>query len=234
MMNGTVALHLAVHCSGVGPGDEVLVLAVTFVSTANAVAYTGATPVFVDVEPDTWNLSPAGVGALISPRTKAIIPVHLFGHPAAMPELLDLAERYRLVVIEDAAEAHFAKIGARHVGTFGSAGVFSFYGNKILTTGEGGMITTNDEGFAGRLRHLRNNAHTPSSRYWHDAVGFNYRMTSMQAALGLSQLRKLDEIVARKGRRWPTGIVRHSGSFAGSPYQSNAMGSPTSIGCSRF
>jgi perosamine synthetase len=142
--NGTTALHLALHALGIGPGDEVIVPALTFVASANAVTYTGARPVFADVDPVTWCIDPADVARLISPRTRAIIPVHLYGHPAAMDEINRLADLYSLTVIEDAAEAHGAIIGGRKVGGWGRIAAFSFYANKTITTGEGGMLTTDD------------------------------------------------------------------------------------------
>lgn len=196
--NGTAALHLALHALGVGPGDEVIIPSMTFIATANAVSYTGATVIFADIQKDTWTLCPSHASSLITPRTKAIIPVHLYGQPARMSEITLLAEKHGLLVIEDAAEAHFAKIGDRCVGNFGSAACFSFYGNKIITTGEGGMVTTNNAQLAKRLRHLRNYAHSADRRYWHDEIGFNYRMSGIQAALGCSQIKKVDLILERK------------------------------------
>lgn len=195
--NGTAALHLALASLGIGPGDEVIVPSLTYVATANAVAYTGASPVFADCDSVTWNIRPDSVERCLSNRTRVIIPVHLYGYPADMEAILTIARRHGLYVVEDAAEAHGATIGPRRVGSFGHIGCFSFYGNKILTTGEGGMCVTDDAGLAARMRHLRNQAST-SRRYWHDKIGFNYHMTDVQAALGLAQFEKLDSILERK------------------------------------
>ncbi|MBX2996994.1 MAG: DegT/DnrJ/EryC1/StrS family aminotransferase [Caldilineaceae bacterium] len=202
--NGTTALHLALHALGIGPGDEVIVPALTFVATANAVTYTGAHPIFADVDPATWCIDPADVEELISPRTRAIIPVHLYGHPAAMEAINRLADRYGLTVIEDAAEAHGAAIHGRRVGGWGRIAAFSFYANKTITTGEGGMLTTDDPDLAARCRLLRDHAMPPQRRYWHDEVGFNYRMTNLQAAVGVAQMERIEEFIARKRRiaRW--------------------------------
>lgn len=197
-MNGTVALHLALHALGIGPGDEVLVPTLTFIASANAIVYTGATPVFVDSEYETWNLAPADVEQKITSRTKAIMPVHLFGHPAKMDEIMDIANRHDLLVIEDAAEAHGAEVHGKRVGSRGHAACFSFFGNKIMTTGEGGMICTSDSQLAARMRILRDHAMTKEKRYWHDEVGFNYRMTNLQAAVGLAQVERADWLLARK------------------------------------
>jgi perosamine synthetase len=196
--NGTVALHLALHSLGIGTGDEVIVPALTFVATANAVRYTGATPVFADVDPITWTINPESVQQLISPRTKAILPVHLYGHPAPMAQLLALAECNSLKIIEDCAEAHGAKIGDQRVGSFGQINAFSFMANKIITTGEGGMLTTNDTQLAKYCRHLRDHAMYPERRYWHSEIGFNYRMINLQAAVGVAQMQRMDAILVRK------------------------------------
>ncbi|KMY69275.1 aminotransferase DegT [Desulfocarbo indianensis] len=201
-MNGTCALHLALAVLGLGPGDEVLVPSLTFVATANAVSYTGAKPVFVDSEAATWNLDPARLEAAITPRSKAAIVVHLYGHPADMAAIMAIARRHDLTVIEDAAEAHGAEAlldGAwRRVGSMGRMGCFSFYGNKILTTGEGGMLVTDDAELAQRAFWLRDHAMDKSRPYWHPEIGFNYRMTNLQAALGLGQLERVEEILAGK------------------------------------
>ena len=194
--NGTVALHLALAVLDIGPGDEVIVPSLTFVATANAVRYTGATPVFVDSEPRTWNLDPDAVEAAITPRTRAIIPVHIYGHPADMDRIMEIARRHNLWVIEDAAEAHGAEYRGRRVGSVGHIGCFSFYGNKIITTGEGGMLVTNDAALARRAQFLRDHAMDPERRYWHLEVGFNYRLTNIQAALGVAQLERIDHLIA--------------------------------------
>ena len=196
--NGTTGLHLALVTAGIGPGDEVIVPDLTFVATANAVAYTGARPVIVDIQPDTLCICPAAVRRAITPRTKMILPVHLYGHPADMDELNAIAKEHRLLVIEDAAEAHGAEYKGHRVGGLGFAGVFSFYGNKIITTGEGGMITTNDADFYHQAMFLRDQAMSKKKRYWHDMMGFNYRMTNMQAALGLAQMQSIDDMLRRR------------------------------------
>jgi len=190
--NGTTALHLALLALGVGAGDEVIVPSLTYVATANAVVYCGGKPVFVDGEPDTWNLDPARIEGLITPRTKGIIVVHLFGHPVDMDAIQAIARRRGLFVLEDAAEAHGAEHGGRRVGSIGEMGTFSFFGNKIITTGEGGMITTNDRALADECRRLRNHGMDPKRKYWFETVGFNYRLTNVAAALGLAQLEKID------------------------------------------
>lgn len=196
--NGTTALHLAVHALGIGPGDEVIVPALTFIASPNSVVYTGARPVFADVDPVTWTIDAEDVARLITPRTKAIMPVDLYGHMAPMVELNELAAQHNLLIIEDAAEAHGAAIGTRRAGAWGTVGTFSFYANKIITTGEGGMITTDDGELAARCRMLRDHGMPPDRRYWHDEIGFNYRMTNMQAAVGVGQLEQIDTFIARK------------------------------------
>ncbi len=198
--NGTTALHLALATLGIGPGDEVLVPDLTFVATANAVRYTGATPVLVDVDPATWGMDPDQARRKLTPRAKAILPVHLYGHPVDMDPLLDLARRYGLWVVEDAAEAHGARYKGRRVGGLGHLGCFSFYGNKIVTTGEGGMVVTDDPALAEQLAFLRDHAMDGKRRYYHPTVGFNYRMTNIQAAIGCAQLETIDEILDRRRR----------------------------------
>ena len=198
MSNGTTGLHLALAALGLGPGDEVIVPDLTFVATANAVAYTGAKPVLADVEADTLCLDVASVRSLITPRTRAIIPVHLYGHPADMDALTEIADAHGLAIIEDAAEAHGAEYRGRRVGGFGRCGVFSFYGNKIITTGEGGMLTTNDREFYQRAKRLRDHAMSPQRRYFHEERGFNYRITNLQAALGVAQLERIEDFLDRR------------------------------------
>jgi len=190
--NGTSALHLALQGLGVAPGDEVIVPTLTYIATANAVRYCGATPVFVDSEPRTMNIDPAQIEARITPRTRGIIPVHLYGHPADMRPILDLAMRQGLFVVEDAAESHGALYRGTKTGALGTAATFSFFGNKIITTGEGGMVTTSDCELAGRMRLLRGQGMDPQRRYWFPIVGNNFRMTNIEAALGLGQLEKID------------------------------------------
>lgn len=198
--NGTTALHLAAAAVGIGPGDEVLISTLTNMATFFAVLYQGATPVPVDVEKDTWNLDPSQLERLVTPRTKAVIVVHLYGHPANMDPILEFARRHHLYVIEDAAQAHGALYKGRKVGSVGDIGCFSFYANKILTTGEGGMVTTNDSAIAERARSLGGLAYGRRQRFMHTDVGFNYRMTNLQAALGCAQLERIEEIVENKRR----------------------------------
>lgn len=196
--NGTAALHLALLVLGIGPGDEVIVPSLTFIATANAVTYTGAKPVFVDSEPGTWNIDPGLIAQAITPRTKAIIPVHLYGHPADMDPILEIARVYKLAVIEDAAEAHGAEYKGKKVGSIGDIGIFSFYGNKIITTGEGGMLVTDSFKIAQQVKLLRDHGMSPSKRYWHPVLGYNYRLTNIQAAIGVAQVERIGEIVQAK------------------------------------
>jgi perosamine synthetase len=197
--SGTTALHLAVTAAGVGPGDEVLISASTNIATALAVVHNGATPVPVDSENVTWNLDLGLIESLITPRTRAIIPVHLYGHPVDMERLCDIAERNNLVVIEDCAESHGATCRGKMTGTFGNMGCFSFYANKVITTGEGGMVITDDEALAKQLKLLSNLAFT-KPRFRHELAGYNFRMTGYQAAMGLVQLQKIEQIIAEKRR----------------------------------
>ncbi|HSZ14040.1 MAG TPA: DegT/DnrJ/EryC1/StrS family aminotransferase [Solirubrobacteraceae bacterium] len=196
--NGTVAVHLALLAHGVGPGDEVIVPTLTYVATANPVTYCGAKPVFVDAEPRTWNMDPERVLGAITPRTRGIIVVHLYGHPVDMDPILEYAELHGLWVIEDAAEAHGATYKQRVVGSIGSMATFSFYGNKIITSGEGGMVVCDDERLAQLVRQLHGQGQDPHRRYWFPMVGFNYRMTNIEAAIGLAQLEKIDWHLARR------------------------------------
>lgn len=196
--NGTTALHLALVTLGVQAGDEVIIPDLTFVATANAVKYVNAVPVLVDIDPETLCIDPAAFEAAITEKTRAIIPVHLYGHPANMPVIMEIARKHGLLVIEDAAEAHGAEVNGKRVGSWGDCACFSFYGNKVITSGEGGMITTDDEAFYLRAKYLRDHAMSPTKRYWHTEVGYNYRMTNLQAALGLAQLERIDEILAKK------------------------------------
>lgn len=196
--NGTVALHLALLALGIGPGDEVIVPTVTFVATANAVHYVGATPVFADSERVTWNLDPSDVAQKITPKTKAIIAVHLYGHPADMETLASLAKKNGITLIEDAAEAHGAEIRGRRAGSLGDVATFSFYGNKNLTTGEGGMCLTDNAALGEKMRLLRGQGMDPQRRYWFPIVGYNYRMTNIAAALGCAQLEKADWHIGRR------------------------------------
>jgi perosamine synthetase len=199
--NGTAALHLVMAALGIGPGDEVIVPAFTMIAPANAARYLGATVKLVDVEPAHFGLDPALVEAAITPRTKAIVLVHIYGHPAAATDAVAaIARKHGLPLIEDAAEAHGAEIGGRRVGGIGLAGTFSFYANKVVSCGEGGMITTNDAALAEVARRLRDHAFSPERHFWHEYLGFNYRMTSLQAALGLAQTEQLQNFVATRRR----------------------------------
>jgi perosamine synthetase len=196
--NGTAALHLSLLALGVSPGDEVIVPTLTFVATANAVTYCGARPVFADSDPDTWNLDPAQVAAKITPRTKGIIAVHLYGNPAEMDQLRALASRHGLFLVEDAAEAHGALHRGRRTGSLGDLAAFSFYGNKIIATGEGGMVVTDDDALAARVRLLGGQGMDPERRYWFPVVGYNYRMMNIPAAIGLAQLERAGWHTARR------------------------------------
>jgi perosamine synthetase len=196
--NGTVALHLSLVVMGIGVGDEVLVPSLSFVATANAVRYTGAKPIFIDSEEDTLNINPYKLEESITKNTKAIIPVHLYGKPAKMDKIMEIADKYKIAVIEDAAEAHGAEVMNKKVGSIGIMGCFSFYGNKIITTGEGGMLVTNNKDLYEKARILRDHGMSLSKKYWHDLVGFNYRMTNMQAAIGCAQMEKVDSILKTK------------------------------------
>jgi perosamine synthetase len=195
--SGTTALQLAVAAADIGPGDEVLVSASTNIATALAAFHNGAVPVPVDSEDVTGNLDLDLVEELVSERTRAIIPVHLFGHPVDMDVLVEIADRHDIVIIEDCAESHGATVRGRMTGSFGAMGCFSFYANKIITTGEGGMVTTDDDELAARLRSLRNLAFG-QPRFLHREAAFNFRMTGYQAAMGLAQLERIDFIIDRK------------------------------------
>ena len=202
--NGTAALHLALKALGIKKGDEVIAPDLSFVATANAVSYCNAKPVFADSHPDYWCINPEKIEERITTKTKAIIPVHLYGHPCDMAPILDIARDHDLSVVEDAAEAHGAEYKGKKVGGFGDISCFSFYGNKILTTGEGGMCLTNNEDLAEKMRSLREYGMNPNKRYWYDVIGFNYRMTNLQAAVGVAQLKKLDGFLKKKKEiaRW--------------------------------
>lgn len=196
--NGTVAIHLALVALGIGEGDEVIVPDLTFAASINTILHAGATPVIADVHPVTWTLDPAAVERLITPRTKAIMPVHLYGHPCHMDELMALARTHGLFVVEDCAEALGALYKGRPVGSFGDAATFSFFGNKTITTGEGGMVLFRDSEVAARATMLRDHGMDKQRRYWHLEVGYNYRMTNLQAAIGVAQLERLDGFVQAK------------------------------------
>ena len=196
--SGTTALHLAVRTLGIGPGDEVLVQAFTNMATHFAVVYEGAKPVPIDSEPRTLNIDVTALEAKITSRTKAIIVVHIYGHPVDMDPVMAIAQKHGLYVIEDCAEAHGALYKGRKVGSFGHLNAFSFYVNKLLATGEGGAVTTNDDALAAKVRSLKALAFGKESKFMHQDVGYNYRMTNIQCALGLSQLKKLDMLIEQR------------------------------------
>jgi perosamine synthetase len=198
--NGTVALHLAMVALGIGPGDEVIVPTLTYIASVNAITYTGATPVFVDSLLSTWQMDPADVARKLSPRTRAILAVHVYGHPCDMGALRQIASENSAFLIEDCAEAIGTKYRGRHVGSFGDIAAYSFYGNKTITTGEGGMVTTNDETLYARAVHFKGQGLAAHREYWHDVVGYNYRMTNICASLGLAQLEQVDTFLDRKRR----------------------------------
>jgi len=209
--NGTTALHAALLAAGIGPGDEVIVPAFSFFATASSVNMCGATPVFCDVDEQTFNIDPARIGALITPRTKAVIGVHLFGQPFNVPAIREICSSRNLTLIEDAAQAHGALWNGEPVGGFGNYGCFSFYATKNLITGEGGMVTTNDKAAMERLRIIIN--HGQSAKYLHTRLGYNYRMTDIAAAIGLIQLKKLEKFNARrrKNAEYLTSHIRCKG-----------------------
>jgi perosamine synthetase len=196
--NGSAALEAAVAALGIGPGDEVILPSFTIISCAAAVIRSGATPVLVDSDPSTWNLDPSNLEALVSLRTKAIMVVHIYGLPVDMDPVLALAARHGLHIIEDAAEMHGQSYRGKPCGSFGSISTFSFYSNKNVTTGEGGMIVTDDDALAERCRGLRNLCFQPAKRFVHEELGWNMRMSNLNAALGLAQLERIDEFIARK------------------------------------
>ncbi len=191
--NGTVALHLALVSLGIGEGDEVIVPDITFGATLNAVILAGAKPVIVDVEKQTWNISTDLINKNITQNTKAIMPVHIYGVPCNMAEIMTIAEHHNLHVIEDCAEALGSSIDGKHVGTFGDIGTFSFFGNKVITCGEGGALIFRDVNAYNKAKILRDHGMTPGKRYWHDVVGFNYRLTNLQAAIGCAQFEQLEQ-----------------------------------------
>lgn len=195
--NGTVAIHLALASLGIKAGDEVIIPTFTMIATVNPVTYTGAKPVLVDSEPKTWNIDSSKIEKKITPKTKAIMVMHTYGHPCDMDPIREIAEKHDLYLLEDAAEAHGAEYKGKKVGALGDAGCFSFYANKILTTGEGGMVVTNDDKIAEMARLLRDQAFE-KKRFLHRYVGFNYRMTNLQAAVGAGQMDLIDESVATR------------------------------------
>ncbi len=198
--NGTVALHLALVVLGVGPGDEVIVPTFTYIASVNAIQYTGATPVFVDSLADTWQVDPEDVRRKITPRTKAIMAVHLYGHPCEMNELRSISQEHGFFLVEDCAEAFGTFYQGKHVGGFGDISTFSFFGNKTITTGEGGMVCTNDPTLHDRVVHFRGQGLAKHRQYWHDVIGYNYRMTNICAAIGLAQLEQASPILEKKAQ----------------------------------
>ena len=193
--SGTTALHLALASLGISEGDEVIIPSFTMISTANAVNYLGARPVLVDVEAETWNIDPELIEEKITPRTKAIIPIHTYGHPADMDRLKTVARKHNLFIVEDAAEAIGGEYKGRKTGSFGKVSAFSLYANKIITTGEGGIVVTDDSHLAEKLKTMRNYGFTEERHFWHKVIGFSYRMTNVQAAIGLGQLERIDELL---------------------------------------
>jgi perosamine synthetase len=198
--NGTLALHLALLALDIGKDDEVIIPNFTFIATASAVIYAGARVVLVDIEPDTWNIDPTKIEEKITKKTKAIIVVPIFGHPCDMDHILKIAKKYKLKVIEDAAESHGASYKGKRVGSFGDISCFSFYGNKTITTGEGGMCLTNDLNLYNKMLLLRDHAMNKNKRYWHDIIGYNYRLTNLQAAIGVAQLSRINKFINIKRR----------------------------------
>jgi len=196
--NGTVALHLALVVLGIGPGDEVIVPTLTYIASVNAITYTGAKPVFVDSLNDTWQMDPADVERKITPNTKAIMAVHLYGHACDMDALTTITKKHALFLVEDCAEAIGTEYKGKHVGTFGDIAAFSFFGNKMITTGEGGMVVTNDQTIYDRSVHYKGQGLSKHRFYWHDVVGYNYRMTNICAAIGLAQLEQANVFIERK------------------------------------
>lgn len=196
--NGTAALHVALYELGIGPGDEVIVPTLTFVATANPIKYTGATPVFVDVDSQTWDMDPVEVEKNITKKTKAIIPVHIYGNPCNLDKIMMIAKKYNLKIVEDATESLGAKYKDRCTGTFGDLGCFSFNGNKTITTGGGGMIVGLNEDRLKHIKFLVNQARDESKGYYHPEVGFNYRMTNLEASLGLAQLKRVKAFISKK------------------------------------
>ena len=196
--NGTVAIHNALLALGIKEGDEVIVPSFTYIASVNPIVYTGATPVFVDSLRDTWQLDADDIERKITSRTRAIMAVHLYGHPCDMDRIMEIARKYHLFVIEDCAEAFGSKYKGRYAGTFGDIAAFSFFGNKTITTGEGGMVTTRDRTLHERATHFKGQGLAKYREYWHDTIGYNYRMTNICAAIGLAQLERADSTIQKK------------------------------------
>ena len=196
--NGTVALHVALVALGLGPGDEVIVPTLTYIASVNAIKYTGATPVFVDSLEDSWQIDPEDVKRKFTKNTKAIMAVHLYGHPCDMTTLKKLGEELGVFIIEDCAEAIGSRFEDKHVGGFGIVSAYSFFGNKTITTGEGGMVVTNNKTLHERVVHLKGQGLAKHREYWHDVIGYNYRMTNVCAAIGLAQIERAEEFINKK------------------------------------
>ncbi len=209
--NGTVAIHLVLDALGIGPGDEVIVPTFTYIASVNPILQTGATPVYVDSLEDTLQVDPRAIEAAIGPRTKAVMAVHLYGHPCDMDAIVSLCDQHALLLVEDCAEAFGTFWKGRHVGSFGDGATFSFFGNKTITTGEGGMVLARDPDVMARCRHLKSQGVSPTREYWHDVLAYNYRMTNIQAAIGLSQIELAAEILERKTALAATYRERLSG-----------------------
>jgi len=198
--NGTAALHIALLALGVGPGDEVIVPSLTYIASVNAITYVGAKPVFVDSLPDTWQMDPDDINRKISGKTKAIVAVHLYGHPCDMDKIVKIAREHDLKIVEDCAEAIGSKYKNSHVGNMSDVATFSFFGNKTITTGEGGMILSKDQSTSDKARKLKGQGLATGREYWHDVVGYNYRMTNICAAIGVAQLERIDSLIESKLR----------------------------------
>ena len=196
--NGTTAIEVTLRALGVGPGDEVILPDLTFAAVPATVSHLGAVPVLVDVEPDTWCIDPRAVERALSPKTRAVVPVHSYGHPADLDPILEVCRARGVRVLEDSAEAHGARYKGKRVGSIADAGSFSFSGNKIVTTGEGGMVTTQDDDLAQRVRVLKDHAMDPERRYFHIEAGYNFRMTNVQAAIGCAQMERVDAFIERR------------------------------------
>lgn len=212
--NGTAAIEAALFAAGVGKGDEVIMPAFTIISCALAVIRLGAVPVLVDVEPDTWNMDVRQIGSCLTAKTKAIMPVHIYGHPVDMDPVLAIANKHNLIVIEDVAEAHGAEYKGNRCGGLGHISAWSFYANKIITTGEGGMVLTSDPKMAKRAAFYRNLCFRPEKRFYHTELGYNFRMTNMQAALGVAQMDRIEEFIQikrRLGKYYRKGLLEING-----------------------
>lgn len=196
--NGTVAIHLALVALGIGKGDEVIVPTLTYIASVNAIKYTGAEPVFVDSEAETWQIDPEDVKKKITPKTRAVLAVHLYGQTCNMKKLREICDENGLFLIEDCAEAIGSQFENKYAGSFGDISTFSFFGNKTITTGEGGMVVTNDETLHDRAVHFKGQGLAQHRQYWHDVIGYNYRMTNICAAIGYAQMEKIEEFISRK------------------------------------